>query len=58
MSAVDIALRLVGAFYVFAGFVLARATLTSHVADRALTIHQFCQTDHSAGSSQSDCRQA
>ena len=23
-----------------------------------LTIHQFCQTDHSAGSSQRDCRQA
>lgn len=36
MSAIDTALRLVGAFYVLAGIVLARATLTSHVADRAL----------------------
>lgn len=36
MSAIDTALRLVGAFYVLAGIVLARATLTSHVADRAV----------------------
>lgn len=36
MSAIDIGLRLLGAFYVFAGIVLARATLTSRLADSAI----------------------
>ena len=34
--AADIALRMIGAFYVFAGIVATRAGLTSHFMDRAL----------------------
>jgi hypothetical protein len=36
MDATDISLRLVGAFYTFAGYVAARVALTSHLLDRAL----------------------
>lgn len=36
VDVVDIALRLVGAFYVFAGVVAARATLTGMLIDRAI----------------------
>ncbi len=36
MDGTDIALRLVGAFYVFAGYVATRATLMSLVLDRAI----------------------
>ncbi len=36
MEASEIALRLIGAFYVFAGFVATRAALTSHMLDKAL----------------------
>ncbi len=32
----DVALRLIGAFYVFAGFVASRATLTTYLLDRAI----------------------
>src|SRR5687768_1216431 len=36
MDAVELALRAMGAFYVFAGYVATRAALTSHLIDRAL----------------------
>lgn len=36
MDAVDILLRLLGAFYVFAGYIAARATLTGLLIDRAI----------------------
>ncbi len=36
MVALDVVLQLCGAFYVFAGFVLARAILASRVADHAI----------------------
>jgi hypothetical protein len=36
MDATDISLRLVGAFYAFAGYVAARVALSSHFLDRAL----------------------
>lgn len=36
MELFEITLRLVGAFYVFAGWVATRAALTSHMLDRAL----------------------
>lgn len=36
MDATDIILRLVGAFYTFAGYVASRVALTSHLIDRAL----------------------
>jgi hypothetical protein len=36
MDAIEIALRLVGAFYVFAGYVATRAGLTSLLVDRAI----------------------
>ena len=36
MDEIDLALRLMGAFYVFGGFVATRAALTSSLIDRAL----------------------
>lgn len=36
MTVLDLCLRLAGAFYMFAGFVLARAALTSRLLDQAL----------------------
>lgn len=36
MDATEIALRCIGAFYVFAGYVATRAALTSHVLDKAI----------------------
>lgn len=36
MDLADFGLRLVGAFYVFAGYVATRAALTSHILDKAL----------------------
>ena len=36
MDAVEIFLRLIGAFYAFAGYVATRAALTSHFLDRAI----------------------
>jgi hypothetical protein len=36
MDAVELGLRAMGAFYVFAGYVATRAALTSHLIDRAL----------------------
>jgi hypothetical protein len=36
LDVVDILLRVFGAFYVFAGYVAARAALTSHVLDQAV----------------------
>jgi hypothetical protein len=36
MDIADIGLRLVGAFYVFAGYIATRAALTSHILDKAL----------------------
>jgi hypothetical protein len=36
MDGVELGLRAMGAFYVFAGYVATRAALTSHVIDRAL----------------------
>lgn len=36
MTAAEIALRLVGAFYMFAGYFLARVILTSRIADQAI----------------------
>lgn len=36
MDTADIALRIVGAFYAFAGVVAARASISSHLIDRAI----------------------
>jgi hypothetical protein len=36
MDIIDAGLRLLGAFYVFAGYIATRAALTSHVLDRAI----------------------
>lgn len=36
MDAIDLGLRLIGAFYAFAGYVATRAGLTSHLIDRAI----------------------
>ncbi len=36
MDIANIGLRLIGAFYVFAGHVATRAALTSHILDKAL----------------------